>query len=63
MEPSNLTSVRFRKYIHFLYLEPDYLNPNDFIKLYIYFTQEGDVKPLEFQTDIVEGKVFTKDLR
>ncbi|NQZ78473.1 MAG: hypothetical protein HRT61_20535 [Ekhidna sp.] len=62
-ETSGLTGIGFSKYDHFIYLEPDYLNPNEYINLYIFFTQEGEPKTPDFRTSLIGGEVIIIDNR
>lgn len=56
-------STQYGYYNHSLFLKPDLLNPDDFIQLYIYFTQEGDIKLPVFETSIINGVTKTIDNR
>ena len=53
----------FSQYPYQLYLKPDLLNPGDYLELFIFFTQEGDIKLPVFETSIINGVTRTIDNR
>jgi hypothetical protein len=48
-------SCQFRSYPHSISLEPDLLNPGDYISVYLSFTQKGKVMLPIWETSIING--------